>query len=251
VRLLAYSFSTVVLLALCCVILLPNETRGLFSRLNPFGHDISDIRDKTEPSLQALLETKGLVLGLPAHIRIFKEERALEVWLKSDGAYHHFKTYEICNYSGHLGPKLREGDHQSPEGFYRVDLAALNPNSAYHLSFNLGFPNQLERSLGRTGSYLMVHGNCVSIGCYAMTDAGIEEIYLLVEAALNGGQEAVGVHAYPFRMTSERLAQEAHSPWFEFWKNLQEGYGIFETYQRPALVSASNTGYAFTAPLAP
>src|SRR5690606_1136783 len=134
-----------------------------------------------------------------------------------------FKAYEIARFSGNLGPKLKEGDRQAPEGFYQVRSEQLNPQSKFHLSFNLGFPNAYDQSHGRTGTYLMVHGDQVSTGCYAMTDARIEEIYTLVDAALKGGQSAVRVHCFPFRFTNSRLSQvsETHR-WRSFWENLKE-----------------------------
>ena len=88
-----------------------------------------------------------------------------------------FKTYPICSYSGGLGPKIQQGDRQAPEGFYLVSLEQLNPRSKYYLAFNVGFPNAYDRAYGRTGSNIMVHGDCTSSGCYAMTDAVMEEIY--------------------------------------------------------------------------
>ena len=154
-----------------------------------------------------------------------------------------FRSYTICNHSGDLGPKLKEGDRQSPEGFYRVGKGALNPNSKFHLSFNLGFPNTYDRAQGRTGSFLMVHGACASIGCYAMTDPGIEEIYLLVEAALNGGQDAVPVHAFPFHMTKTRLAQEQDNRWHGFWRDLKTGYDAFEARRIPPEIQVSDGHY--------
>ncbi|TNF43214.1 MAG: hypothetical protein EP216_04205, partial [Epsilonproteobacteria bacterium] len=131
------------------------------------------IDSKLEERL-ALLSAKA---GDPVFIRIFKEESLLEIWIRSGTEYQHLKDYFICAYSGYLGPKLQEGDRQAPEGFYKVKKHHLNPNSKYHLSFNLGFPNEYDLAHERTGSYLMVHGNCVSDGCYAMTDEKIEEIY--------------------------------------------------------------------------
>lgn len=165
--------------------------------------------------LQPLLATKGLELGAPVFIRIFKQSRELEVWLRrdSDKQWLLLRSYPICNYSGRLGPKLCEGDRQSPEGVYWVGPGQLNPGSRYHLAFNLGFPNRFDRANGRTGSYLMVHGNCVSIGCYAMADRGIEEIYALVEAALKNGQPRFQVQAFPARLTEAWLAAHAGSRW--------------------------------------
>ncbi|SVD61889.1 uncharacterized protein METZ01_LOCUS414743, partial [marine metagenome] len=156
---------------------------------------------RVRPSMETALHAKGLRWGAPVFIRIFKEEKKLELWVDDGKVFKHFKTWPICKYSGTLGPKLKEGDRQAPEGFYFVPRSRMNPRSRFHLSFNLGYPNAYDRAHKRTGSALMVHGNCVSIGCYAMTDAGIEEIYSLCDAALTNGQRFFRVHAFPFRMT--------------------------------------------------
>lgn len=193
--------------------------------------DITEIRNRVTPRLEAEFAAQGLTFGAPVYLRIFKEEATLELWVKSGRTYQLFRSYPICTFSGGLGPKLREGDRQSPEGFYQVGLSALNPRSSYHLSFNLGFPNSFDRAHGRTGSFLMVHGNCLSIGCYAMTDPLIEEIYLTVEAALTAGQATVPVHAFPFRMAAPRMAQASGSNWIDFWRQLAPAYQQFETTQ--------------------
>ena len=195
--------------------------------------------------LQPILAARSLELGAPVFIRIFKESRELEVWLRrdSDRQWLLLRSYPICNYSGHLGPKLREGDRQSPEGLYWVGPGQLNPGSRYHLAFNLGFPNGFDRAHGRTGSYLMVHGDCVSIGCYAMTDRGIEEIYALVEAALKNGQPRFQVHAFPARLTETWLAARAESRWAEFWQDLKPCYEIFATKGKPPVLRVVNRRY--------
>ncbi|MGL5115998.1 MAG: L,D-transpeptidase family protein, partial [Beijerinckiaceae bacterium] len=144
------------------------------------------------------------------------------------------------------GPKLKEGDGQSPEGFYAVTRRALNPNSSYYLSFNLGFPNAFDRAHGRTGSFLMVHGDCLSVGCYAMTDSGIEEIYGLVEAALGSEQKEVPVHVFPFRMTEASQSRHGRSPHAAFWRNLQEGHDWFERHGTPPRAAACGRRYAFS-----
>ncbi|WP_321832578.1 murein L,D-transpeptidase family protein [Thalassovita sp.] len=196
--------------------------------------DITEIRARVTPRLEAEFAAQGLTFGAPVYLRIFKEEAELELWVKSDRSYQLFRSYPICTFSGKLGPKLREGDRQSPEGFYQVGPDALNPRSSYHLSFNLGFPNSFDRAHGRTGSFLMVHGNCLSIGCYAMTDPLIEEIYLSVEAALKAGQTTVPVHAFPFRMTEPRMAHARGSNWIDFWRQLAPAYQQFEaTHELP------------------
>jgi len=208
-------------------------------------HEASTDRVLKTPQLDELLTGKGVTRGSPVFIRIFKAERELELWMEKAGRFTRIKTYPICTFSGTLGPKLKEGDRQSPEGFYKVGRGALNPNSAYHLSFNLGFPNAYDRAHRRTGSYLMVHGDCVSIGCYAMTNPGIEEIYGLVRAALRNGQRQVQVHAFPFRMSASNIDRYRDHEWIDFWCNLKQGYDVFEVTLRPPQVRVSGKRYVF------
>lgn len=171
----------------------------------------------------------------------------LEAFVRSgSGEFTPYKIWPICTYSGRLGPKLKQGDRQSPEGFYFVNKSRLNPNSRYHLRFNLGYPNAYDRAHGRTGDFLMVHGDCVSIGCYAMTDKSIEEIYALVEGALDSGQSFVRVHAFPFPMTDENLAATRGNSNYEFWSNLKLGWDWFETHGAPPDVNVQNKRYVFS-----
>ena len=201
----------------------------------------------TEASLAENIEAIDGRVGDPVFIRIFKKEAELEVWMMPAGQqeYQLIQTYPICAFSGDLGPKLREGDKQSPEGFYYVTKGRLNPNSRFHLSFNLGYPNRYDRAHGRTGSFLMVHGSCVSIGCYAMTDSKIEEIYELVEQALIQGQKIVRVHAFPFRMTEKNMHRYHEHKWYHFWENLKEGYDRFEAHHLPPNVWVKQRKYLF------
>ncbi|RYE06980.1 MAG: murein L,D-transpeptidase [Hyphomicrobiales bacterium] len=197
-------------------------------------------------ALNADLATAGFALGDDAHVRIYKREHLLEVWMRSaEGRFVLFRAYEICTYSGGLGPKLAEGDRQAPEGFYRVARKQLNPNSRHHLAFNIGFPNALDQALGRTGSYLMVHGGCSSVGCYAMTDAQIDEIYAIIEAALDRGQQEVDVSIFPFRMTETALQTEAGNQWSPFWRNLKLGADLFDLTGAPPRVAACAGSYVF------
>ncbi|MCG8673355.1 MAG: murein L,D-transpeptidase [Pseudomonadales bacterium] len=199
-----------------------------------------------ESSLKKQLRDKKLSYGSPIFIRIFKDPGVLEVWVESpDGAFEHFKNYKICSFSGNLGPKLKVGDLQSPEGFYFVNAGRLNPWSQFHLSFNLGYPNQYDRYYGRTGSALMVHGNCVSIGCYAMTDPYINEIYALTVAALESGQPFVRVHVFPFALEQENLSKYTDNQWHDFWLNLKEGYDYFNQRKRPPNVEVEQGKYVF------
>ena len=217
------------------------------SRTPETQRDSRLIRRPPNPTLQDRLEARGFRFGAPAFIRIFKKEEVLEVWLQKDnGEYALFLDYPICIYSGELGPKTREGDKQSPEGFYAVGREALNPNSQYHLSFNLGYPNAYDRAHGYSGSLLMVHGKCVSIGCYAMGDRQIEEIYTLVGSALQRGQPYVRVHAFPFRMTDANLAAYSEHRWYDFWRMLKPGYDYFERYHQPPEIDVIGGQYALS-----
>src|SRR5262249_2448362 len=177
----------------------------------------------------ALIEKKGMSKESPILARIFKEESELEIWKQdSTGQFALLKTYPICRWSGELGPKIKEGDRQAPEGFYTITPGQLNPNSSYYLSFNMAYPNAFDRAHGRTGAQLMVHGDCSSRGCYAMTDEQIGEIYALARESFFGGQHAFQIQAYPFRMTPLNMAKHRNSPHLAFWKMLKQGYDHFE-----------------------
>jgi murein L,D-transpeptidase YafK len=193
--------------------------------------------------LDERLKAQGLDLGTPVFIRIFKLEFELELWLKRGERFERFAVYPICRWSGGLGPKLAEGDWQAPEGFYTVDPKALNPHSRWHRAFNLGFPNAFDRAHARTGSYLMVHGGCSSIGCYAMTDPVVDEIWRLVTAALRKGQPRFHVHIFPFRMTEEALAERRNAAWAAFWSDLKPGHDAFEATGLPPAVSVCQGRY--------
>jgi len=191
-----------------------------------------------------LIGKKGMAAGKPIFVRIFKEESELEIWkARDDGRFYHFKTYPICNWSGEIGPKLRKGDKQAPEGFYTVTPAQMKPDSSFHVAFNIGFPNAYDRANDRTGEYLMVHGKCKSAGCYAMTDALVEEIYALARESFRAGQSSFEVHAYPFRMTDDKLARFKTHKWYNFWATLKQGYDYFETYRVPPSVAVCERRY--------
>lgn len=199
-----------------------------------------------EPILKKSLSAKGLRYGAPVYIRIFKEDSILELWVKNQaGEFVLFKKFAICYYSGDLGPKTKVGDNQAPEGFYFVGPNSLNPWSQFHLSFNLGYPNSYDRYHRRTGSALMVHGNCVSIGCYAMTDKNINEIYALGLQALKQGQPFFRVHIFPFQMTEENMERFTGDKWYSFWQNLKQGYDFFEEKRVPPNVKVEKGVYVF------
>jgi WD40 repeat protein/murein L,D-transpeptidase YafK len=203
-----------------------------------------------EAQLDARLRAKGMKRGDPVFLRIFKGDHEAEAWIKRGGRFALFEVYPICAWSGQLGPKLQKGDYQSPEGFYTISRGQLHPNSHYHRAFNLGFPNLFDRANKRTGAHLMMHGGCASVGCYAMTDPVIDEIWSLVTAALDGGQKRVAVHVFPFRMTEDRLDAFQWHPWAEFWRDLKRGYDLFETSHTPPQIDVCNKRYvARRAPL--
>lgn len=189
------------------------------------------------------LSDAGLKPKAPVFVRIFKRSRELELWMKSGHTYRLAKTWRICTYSGDLGPKLKRGDYQAPEGFYSVAPRQMNPRSSYHLAFNVGYPNRYDRAHRRTGSAIMVHGNCVSAGCFAMTNDNIQEIYALTEDALVGGQAGFAVHIFPFRMTPDRLARFSDARWNAFWGQLKAGYDAFEQTRVPPRITVSKGHY--------
>ena len=198
-----------------------------------------------------LMQKMGLKKSSPIFVRIFKRESQLEIWKqRDDGRYALLKSYPICKWSGSLGPKLKQGDKQAPEGFYTVSARQMNPNSSYHLSFNLGYPNKLDKSYNRTGDYLMVHGNCRSAGCYAMTDVLIEEIYALAREAFVGGQEKFQVQALPFRMNEQNMKKYAKGRWTGFWKDLKKGSDAFETTNIPPKIDVCERRYLINAAFA-
>jgi murein L,D-transpeptidase YafK len=193
-----------------------------------------------------LMAAKDMAPTSPILVRVFKKESVLEVWKQTRaGRFELLKSFPICRWSGQLGPKRREGDRQAPEGFYSVGPKQMNPNSQFHLSFDIGYPNAFDRAHGGTGAYLMVHGQCTSSGCYAMTDAQIEEIYALARDAFAGGQRAFQFQAFPFRMSAENMAKHRGDPNIGFWRQLKEGYDHFEATRLEPVVSVVNARYAF------
>lgn len=190
-------------------------------------------------------------VGRPVFLRIYKNGNVsgeLEVWLQDPESelFVQFKTYRIAFYSGVPGPKVKEGDMQAPEGFYFIRRDRMNPASSYHLSMDIGYPNAYDRFHGRTGSLLMIHGKAVSLGCFAMTDASIEQIYTLVDAAMRNGQSVIRVHCFPFPMTEENLEKAGKSEHLEFWRNLKEGWDWFEAHRQPPNVEVGGGRYLFT-----
>ena len=226
--------------ALCAVVALAGcDTDGL-----QYGKAMKAL----SPEMVAALQTKNMPTESPILVRLFKEEAELEVW-KQDaaGRYDLLKTYPICRWSGELGPKVKEGDRQAPEGFYTITPAQMNPNSQFYLSFNMGYPNAYDKSWGRTGAHLMVHGDCSSRGCYAMTDDQIGEIYALARESFFGGQRAFQVQAFPFRFTPTNFARHRNNPNMPFWRMLKEGSDHFEVTRQEPKVDVCEKRYVFNA----
>ncbi len=212
--------------------------------LSPTGRALAPLSDQ----MIALLNEKHMDKTSPILLRIYKEDSQLEVWkVNQDGQYALLKTYPICRWSGALGPKKKEGDRQAPEGFYTITKAQMNPNSNYYLAFNTGYPNAFDSAWGRTGSELMVHGDCSSRGCYAMTDGQIQEIYALAREAFFGGQKAFQLQAFPFRMTALNMVKHRNNPNYGFWKQLKRGYDDFEATRQEPTVAVCDKHYVFDA----
>jgi len=198
--------------------------------------------------LVAEIQKKDMETQSPILVRLFKQESELEVWKQNRaGQYDLLKTYPICRWSGDLGPKVKEGDRQAPEGFYNITPAQMNPQSQFYLAFNMGYPNAFDKALGRTGSQLMVHGDCSSRGCYAMTDEQITEIYALGRESFFGGQRSFQVQAYPFRMTPQNMAKHRGSPHMPFWRMIKQGYDHFEVTRQEPKVDVCEKRYVFDA----
>jgi murein L,D-transpeptidase YafK len=199
-------------------------------------------------ALAAEIDKRNMPRESPILVRIFKEEAELEVWKQdAEGKFALLKTYPICRWSGELGPKIKEGDRQAPEGFYTITPGQMNPNSNYYLAFNLGFPNAYDKANDRTGAFLMVHGDCSSAGCYAMTDEQIQEIYALGRDSFLGGQKSFQVQAYPFRMTPLNMARHRNSPHMAFWRMIKEGNDHFEVSRAEPHVDVCEKHYVFDA----
>jgi murein L,D-transpeptidase YafK len=184
----------------------------------------------------------------PILVRLFKEESELEVWKETqDGKFALLKTYPICRWSGELGPKVKMGDRQAPEGFYAITPGLMNPNSQFYLAINTGFPNTYDKANDRTGNFLMIHGDCSSAGCYAMTDEQISEIYALARESFFGGQRAFQIQAYPFKMTPLNMARHRNSPHMAFWRMLKQGYDHFEVSRLEPKINVCEKRYVFDA----
>ncbi|MDR6755473.1 murein L,D-transpeptidase YafK [Mycoplana sp. BE70] len=236
---------------LAAVSLLAVATAGCTNEtLDSVGVDVRKVSNKTQYQLSGQVVSKMASLNIdrnaPLMIRIFKEEGTLEVW-KADRSnrFQMIKTYNICAWSGKLGPKQKEGDRQAPEGFYPLGPQHMNPNSQYYLAINTGFPNRYDQANGFFGTNLMIHGACSSSGCYSMTDEQMVEIFAFARDSFNGGQKAIQLQAFPFRMTAENMARHRDNPNIEFWKMLKVGYDHFHVTKRPPEIGVCDKKYVF------
>ncbi|KNY14579.1 hypothetical protein AKG11_22265 [Shinella sp. SUS2] len=224
-----------------------NETLDTFDKVDV---DITKVSKKTDYQLSSAvlgkLSSMNIDRSSPMMLRIFKEEGRLELW-KADRSnrYQLVRNYKICAWSGKLGPKMKEGDRQAPEGFYPLSKANMNPNSSYFLAINTGFPNAFDRANKASGTHLMIHGACSSSGCYSMTDEQMVEIFAFARDAFNGGQSTIQLQAFPFRMTAENMARHRDNPNIDFWKMLKVGYDHFELTKRPPEVNVCEKRYVF------
>jgi murein L,D-transpeptidase YafK len=248
--------SALVLTTACAAALAPvqclGQTASLTTPANPAPPLPAKATKELPRDLLALISKKKMPKMSPVLMRIFKEEAELEVWKEdATGHFQLLKTYPICRWSGDIGPKEREGDRQTPEGFYTITPELMNPNSSYYLAINTGFPNAFDKANGRDGSFLMIHGDCSSSGCYAMTDQQVGEIYSLARDAFTGGRKAFQIQAYPFHMTPENLARHRTSPHMAFWKMIKVGSDHFETTHLEPKVDVCNRQYVFDAHAAP
>ncbi len=182
-----------------------------------------------------LQKKKITVDSLNILINIYKAEKQLELWVKNkkDTSYQLLKSYAICSMSGGLGPKRKQGDYQVPEGFYHISV--FNPSSSYYLSMGINYPNSADKILcsDNTGGDIFIHGDCCSIGCVAITDNQIKELYLFALEAFNNRQTKIPVYIFPTRLNSERYnilnaAYADKKPLITLWNQLKKGYDKFQ-----------------------
>lgn len=202
---------------------------------------VRDAYDATGADIEQLFARQGMLYpAAEIFMRVFKRERVLELWARgeNDGEFRMLKAYEICAAAGRPGPKRRQGDNQVPEGFYFIDL--FNPLSRFHLSLRIDYPNRRDRAQAggnRLGGDIFVHGDCVSAGCLAVTDDGIEELYWLTVEARALGQQRIPVHIFPARLTADEMdtlasAFPGRRDLLGFWETLRTGFEYFEQNRR-------------------
>jgi murein L,D-transpeptidase YafK len=195
--------------------------------------------------LSKAFEAKGLKLGAPVFIRVYKQTSEMELWVEKGARFVLFKTYGICRWSGGLGPKYYEGDRQSPEGLYRITPADLIVNARWDRAMNINYPNSFDVINGRSGSGILIHGKCGSIGCFAIQDRNVEEVYGAVRAALEGGQAYIPVLSLPFRFADLAPSREDTRQMSEFWADLRRADLLFERDRLPPAAWICDGRYYF------
>jgi murein L,D-transpeptidase YafK len=202
-------------------------------------------RAAREGQLAAEYAAKGLKLGSPIFIRVYKQSSTMELWVAQGSRYVLFKTYGICRWSGGLGPKMYEGDRQSPEGLYHISGEDLIVNPRWHRAMNINYPNRVDVMNGRGGSGILIHGKCGSVGCFAVQDANVEEIYAAVRAAIHNGQSRIPVLALPFRFAKFAPAVEDTLKLNEFWTDLRRADILFDRDRLPPTAWVCDGRYYF------
>lgn len=237
-----------------------NPLNGEFAQAQLRHPRVFEARVNARHGIKKLYRERGIPYpAAEVFMRVFKRERVLELWARPAGAdrFALLKEYPICALAGEIGPKRRQGDNQTPEGFYEID--SFNPNSEYLLSLHVNYPNASDRVLGNRsspGGAIFIHGGCKTIGCIAVTDDAIEELYWITVEARSAGQERIPVHIFPSRLTDSELSMlsgvfETEPELLDFWRNLQPGYLYFEQNRAVPAVSVDAGGrYLFSeAPL--
>ncbi len=199
-----------------------------------------------EADLSQEFEAKGLKLGSSVFLRVYKQTSEMELWVQRGPRYELFKIYRICRWSGGLGPKFYEGDRQSPEGVYRITASDLIVNQRWDRAMEINYPNSFDRENGRSGSHILIHGKCGSIGCFAIQDQNVEEVYGAVRAALHNGQAYVPVLALPFRFSALAPDKEDTLQMNEFWGDLRRADLLFERDRLPPVAWICDGRYYFS-----
>lgn len=233
-----------------------NPLHGDFAQSQLRHPRVLDARINARHGIKKLYRDRGIPYpAAEVFMRVFKRERVLELWARPAGAdrFALLREYPICALAGEIGPKRRQGDNQTPEGFYEID--SFNPNSEYLLSLHVNYPNDSDRVLGtrsNLGGAIFIHGGCKTIGCIAVTDDAIEELYWIAVEARSSGQERIPVHIFPSRLTDAELSMLAGAfdeepELVDFWRNLQPGYLLFERDRVVPAVSVDAKGrYLFS-----
>jgi murein L,D-transpeptidase YafK len=228
-----------------------------FSKTQMANNRVAQARYEKRFAIKQLFRERGI--GYPAEqvfVRIFKRERQLELWARPAGVdtFALVKSYEICALSDKLGPKRKQGDMQTPEGFYYIDN--FNPRSGFHLSLHINYPNESDKAQGRAnlGGDIFIHGGCKTEGCMAVTDESIKEIYWIAVEARDNGQERIPVHIFPTRLTDNNLAQlvnvfDKEPDLVRFWGNLKPGYDYFARNKKLPEIAINPRG-RYTYPVA-